>query len=241
MSKKTVSTNQYNSTAEGAYNAQVGAGSSALLGEINNPYSNSAFQQQQQMQNLTNANQYGQAQQSLGQRLQQGGISSNSPMAQQQMTQLSMQNQASQSQGYNNLLLQGANTRQSAINSAMSFQPQQTGQTQSQSGLGTWLPQVAGAALGAAGAIATGGASAGMGSMANLAGGSGQSSNYGPLGQPQAQSSGGPSGYFSNNMQQSGSGMAAPSIGYDASNGMGSNLNAFLNTQNSQPQSPYQG
>jgi hypothetical protein len=232
--KKTTTTqNAYDPTAMSAYQNQVSAGSSALLGEINDPYSNSAFQQQQQMQNLTNANQYGQAQQALGQRLQAGGISANSPLYQQQLTQLSMQNQASQSQGYNNLLLNAANTRQSAINSAMSFQPLQTGgtQTQTTSGTGTWLPQVAGAALG----VATGGLSTAAGaiggSMANLAGGSGQSNNLGFGADPQASSSS-PQGYWNPNPGGAGpmQGMSAPSIGYSGGNYLpqGTGGNAFL-------------
>lgn len=47
----------------------------------------------------------------------------------------------------------------SAINSAMGFNPLVTGNTQSSGGLGTWLPQVAGMAASAGMGFATGGAS----------------------------------------------------------------------------------
>lgn len=58
-------------------------------------------------------------------------------------------------------------SRQEMIRTGMQFRPLQTGgtfqtqgtSTQRTSGLGTWLPQLAGAAIGAAGAFATGGAS----------------------------------------------------------------------------------
>jgi hypothetical protein len=163
MSKKTTTTttNQYDPTAKSAYDAQVAAGSNALLGEINNPTGNMFFQQQQQMQNLNNANMFGSAQQALNQRLQQQGISPNSPLYQQQLGQLQRQQMAAQSQGYNQLLLNAGNLRQSAISSAMSFNPLQTGSTQVQKtgGVGSWLPQIAGAAVGGVMGLATGGLS----------------------------------------------------------------------------------
>jgi len=56
-------------------------------------------------------------------------------------------------------LMQAGQMRQSAIGMAGQYRPLQTGQTQTQqvSGLGSWLPQVVGAGLGAAGAFFGGG------------------------------------------------------------------------------------
>lgn len=168
MSTKKTTTNSYDPGSMANYQSLNQTGSNALLQNINNPTGNMAFQQQQQMQNLQNSNQYGQAQQALAQRSQAQGMNPSSPMMAQQQTQLANQNSASGAQGYNSLLLNASNMRQSSINSAMSNTPLQTGQTQTSSGLGTWLPQVAGAALGAAAGVATGGATTAMGSMSNL-------------------------------------------------------------------------
>lgn len=167
--KTTTTTNAYDPTAMGAYDSQVSAGSSALLGEINNPTGNMFFQQQQQMGNLQNSASAQSQNQVTQQNLSQQGISPGSPLYQQMMNQNQRSQMATQAQSNNNLLLNAGNLRQSAINSAMSFNPLQTGgtQTQTSSGLGTWLPQVAGAAIGAGTAIATGGA----GAMSNLGAG----------------------------------------------------------------------
>jgi hypothetical protein len=84
-----------------------------------------------------------------------------------------------QSQNFNQNLLYADQMRQMAMGQALGYRPLQTGatgqQTQSQSGLGTWLPQVAGMALGAA----TGGlGSLAMGATSGLfKGGSSQALN----------------------------------------------------------------
>jgi hypothetical protein len=81
-------------------------------------------------------------------------------------------------------------SRQRMIGLGMQFRPLQTGSsfqtegtsTSKTSGLGTWLPQLAGAAIGGAGAFATGGASL-AGGAAGLAGGTGVGSSAWGLGQ----------------------------------------------------------
>jgi hypothetical protein len=134
--------------------------------EISDPYSNSFFNTQLAMQRQNVAQSQSSANRALIQRTQSLGGNVNSPLFQQQLMQQQRQGMASNAQGYNNLLLQAGQFRQQALGMAGSYRPLQTGSTntQTQSGLGTWLPQLAGAAIGAAGMFATGGAS-GAGSM----------------------------------------------------------------------------
>lgn len=76
-----------------------------------------------------------------------------------------------QSNAFNSTLNGALQSRNFALQSAEGFNPLQTGAntTQSKSGLGTWLPQVAGAALGAA-----------TGGLSSLAG-SAMSAGYGAI------------------------------------------------------------
>lgn len=162
---KTQSTNQYNSGSMGVFNQLNPAFGSAIQSEINNPYNNMAFNTQLQMQNRMNQTQFGSQQSAMMQRMQAMGQNPNSAFFQSQLGKMQRGNQANQSQGYNNLLLQASQLRQNAIGQAGAYRPLQTGQTQtqSQSGLGTWLPQVAGMAMGAATMGMTGGMSGGGG------------------------------------------------------------------------------
>lgn len=137
---------------------------SAIQDEIQNPYSNMFFNTQ-----LAMGNQGQQASSSAGnsallQRAQAMGINPSSPLFMQMMAQQQRGNQSNQSNMFNNLLLQAAQLRQGAIGQAGSYRPLQTGQTstQKQSGVGSWLPQIAGAAIKGGMAAATGGASAGF-------------------------------------------------------------------------------
>jgi hypothetical protein len=106
------------------------------------------------------ANQQGSSQMNaMQQRMQAQGLGGNSALMNAQIGQQARSTQANQSGLYNNLLLQGGNMRQSAIQGALNYNPQQTGQTNTQqiAGLGTWLPQVVGAGLGAAAHAGMGG------------------------------------------------------------------------------------
>lgn len=153
MSKKTVTStqNSYDPTSMGAFQSLTPQASSALSSEINNPYSNSAFNTQAAMLQSQIGSQGSAAQGALNQSLQARGISGNSPLSAYLSRQQTMNTSGQQAQGYNNLILNAANLRQSAIGSALNYKPLQTGQTQTQtqSGTGTWLPQLAGAGLGA--------------------------------------------------------------------------------------------
>lgn len=148
----TTSQNQYNPLSMQTYNSMLPTASNALMSEISNPYSNMFFNNQLGMMNQQIGAMGASGQAATNQSLQARGINPNSPMAAFMSRQNAMGTQAQQAQGYNNLLLNAANMRQSAISGAMNYTPLQTGQTQTQqtTGLGTWLPQLAGAAMGAA-------------------------------------------------------------------------------------------
>jgi hypothetical protein len=104
-----------------------------------------------------------------------GGFSGNAQNAMQQSILASNQRAVSAfKQGsFTNSLLYAQQARERARRDAQSFRPLQTGTktssvqsgsgTTTTSGLGTWLPQVAGAAIGAAANYATGGASGAVG------------------------------------------------------------------------------
>lgn len=82
------------------------------------------------------------------------------------------------SNAFNSTLGSALQNRNFALQSAEGFNPLQTGAntTQTKSGLGTWLPQVAGAALGAAtgglSGLAGAGLTAGLGAIGNTGAGS---------------------------------------------------------------------
>ena len=163
--KKTTTASQAGVFDPGAmqqYQSLTGAGGQALSDEIRNPYGNMFFNQQLGMQRRQIGQGFQQGQQALQQRAQAMGINPSSPAYFSQLNKLQRQMQSEQSQGYNQLLLGASNIRQGAISQAMNFRPLQTGQhgvqTEQSSGLGTWLPQVAGMGL----SLATGGMS-GMG------------------------------------------------------------------------------
>jgi len=158
---KTQSTAQFNQGSMGAFNQFTGSGSNALLSEINDPYSNMAFNTQLQMGNRALQQQQGMGNQALLQRMGASGINPSSPLYQSQLGMMQRQGMANQSGMYNNLLLNASQLRQQAIYQALGYKPLQTGMTnvQTQSGLGTWLPQVAGMAIKGGMAAATGGAS----------------------------------------------------------------------------------
>jgi hypothetical protein len=154
--RTTTSTNVFDPTAEGGYNMLQGQSTGANQQNISNPYNNAFFNQQRTMGNAFLNQQSISSGQQIGQNLQSMGLSQSGPLASflQRRAQFSqMSNQANLN---NNLLLNAANTRQQSIGAGLSYNPQQTGSTntQYQSGLGTWLPQLAGAALQAGAKIA---------------------------------------------------------------------------------------
>lgn len=138
---------------------------STMAGYVNNPYSNAGFNQQlaRNQQQLGYSQQA--QQQAMMQRAQAMGINPSSPLYFQQLNQMQRGFQGQSADAINNLILQANQLRYGATQSMMGYRPLQTGQTQTktQSGLGSWLPQLAGTALGTVGMAATSGMS-GLGS-----------------------------------------------------------------------------
>src|SRR6266576_620145 len=172
---KTQSTNQYDSGSMGTFGGLNKSFGSAVQGEIDNPYGNPFFNLQQARGNQAVNAQNSSGQQAMMQRAQALGINPNSPQFAAMMNQSSRWNMGLQSDMQSNLMLQAANMRQGAIGMAGQYKPLQTGHTdvQTQSGLGTWLPQLAGAAIGGLTGMAGMGAFGGKGG-----GGGGSSSNF---------------------------------------------------------------
>jgi hypothetical protein len=149
---------QFNPGSESIYNALTGAGSKVLQGYMNDPFGNAFYklgagQSQQGATQLGNQNM-----QSLLQSMKTSGIGGNAGNAfQSAMTSnIGRSNQALRSQANMQNIFQALNRQMGATGMGMSFSPQITGssgtsnQQTSTGGLGTWLPQLMGSALGAA-------------------------------------------------------------------------------------------
>jgi hypothetical protein len=178
--KTTTDNTSANTYAPGALNGYATAQKQAQ-GFVNNPYGN-PFYQQTYTQGMNNANQINQNQQSnLIQNMQRSGMADGSPasiMLRQMGGYQASHNQAG-------AFLNASNQAQSMFGSGMNFlsNPLVTGgtgsssgsshgeQVQSTSGLGTWLPQVVGAGIGAATGFAGGGGF--MGALKGIGGGMG--------------------------------------------------------------------
>lgn len=150
MSTTTTTTANYNQQGMNAYNSMMPGYASTVNSYMNNPFSNPFFQQQQQM-GTNQANNMGQsAMSNLTGNLQASGIQQNSPAALQMMQQQQMNNSANRANlGFLAPTQNALTMQQSAMQQAGSFKPLQTGQTQTQGGVGSWLPQILGGALGA--------------------------------------------------------------------------------------------
>lgn len=172
---KTVSTAQFNPQSMGQFNQLQGTIGTQLQQNINDPFHSMMFNTQLGMQRQANQAQFGSQQQALLQRSQALGVNPQSPQYAYMLNQLQRQNSSNTAQGYNNLLLQASQRQQQSLGMAESYRPLQTGQTnvQSQSGLGTWLPQLAGAAIGGlTGGLMGGGKQSGGGDFYSGAGAS---------------------------------------------------------------------
>lgn len=146
--------NQYNAGGMAAYNSLIPQMSSTVSNLMSSPLNNSFFQNQLAQQQQT-ASQIGQRNISnVASNTRAGGglLSGAGSFKTASLNNAMLSNSASQSGAFNSSLNTALSNRNFGIQSAEGFNPLQTGsQTQqSKSGLGTWLPQVAGAALGAA-------------------------------------------------------------------------------------------
>jgi len=147
----TQSTNQYNTAGLNAYNAFQPQIMSQLMQMAQNPLGNSYFQHQLAQQQSA-AQQISQRSQSNSlQNLRTGGgvLSNSGGVAASLINRNQMQGSALQSNAFNSAMNSALQNRNMALMSMESYQPLQTGSTstQSTSGLGTWLPQVAGMAM----------------------------------------------------------------------------------------------
>jgi hypothetical protein len=147
--QKTTTTGQYNQGSMGVFNQFQPQLGQAIGSQITNPYASMFFntqlgmgQQQLGMQGAT-------ANQAMLQRFQGQGMAANSPFLMGQMGMSQRQGMTGQSNLFGGLLGQAGQMRQAGIGMAGQYRPLQTGgqQTQSVSGLGSWLPQVTAAML----------------------------------------------------------------------------------------------
>lgn len=146
----TTNTNQYNPTSMAGYNSLQSPLLGALLGNINNPFSNSMFNTQMQMgTNALNARNQANMQR-ISQNAQALGGTSNA-LLMNQITQANRGAMGANAGMMNNLLLNAQQLRQQSLGQAQAYSPLQTGQTsaRTQSGLGSWAPQLAAAGLSA--------------------------------------------------------------------------------------------
>lgn len=189
MSTKKVNTqtNQYNQASMGAYNALMPQTASMLQSYMNNPMGVvSPFYNLATQQAVRSANAAGTA--------RMGNITGNmaalgAPNANLAAYKQSQINAGARANTANtaNAFLQGnlgkaqaaLGVQQAGLSGALNFRPLQTGttQTETQSGLGTWLPQVIGGAAG----MAMNAFMPGAGAMANLGGNFGNNAGATPF------------------------------------------------------------
>lgn len=152
-----------------AYQKNIGTTMPFLRSNVTNPYGSDAFKQESTA-NQQQATQMGQRGVSnVTNNAAAMGYSTNGGMFNSMLQRAGQATGSLQAQGFRSAV-GNANTRQMASAQMLnSFQPLMTGSNstsvQQQSGLGTWLPQLAGAALGAAGSFAAAGGKAGVTDM----------------------------------------------------------------------------
>jgi len=163
--KSTTQTAQYDPTSKGVYEGLQGGLGSMLGGYMNNPFGNPFFQTQQQMGTRQAQNLGGMQMGNIARNLTAsgfGGGGATSPFAMEMLQNQARANTGLQSQlGFLNPVQNALGMQQWAGGLAQGYRPLQIGQTQQErtGGLGSWLPQVAGMALGAGLAPFTGGMS----------------------------------------------------------------------------------
>ncbi len=169
-------TGQFNQAGMNAYNQMTPAFSQMAMGYMNNPFQNPFFQQQQQMGNQQANLMGGSAMSNIARNWTASGMgTSNNPAMLEMMQNQSRANSGMRANlGFLNPMQNAFTAQQNFGQMASQFRPLQTGQTQTQkqSGLGTWLPQLIGAGIGIAGMGMTGGMS-GLAGAAKGGGGGG--------------------------------------------------------------------
>lgn len=183
--------NQYNPQSMGTYNSLQGGLGSTLNSYMTNPFGNPFFQTQQQLgtRQAGNLNQSNMS--NLMGNINASGMmgGAGSPAALEMIQNQMRGNTANTANlGFLQPVQNAQGMQQFAIGQANAYRPLQTGQSQTQqtSGLGTWLPQVAGMALGGL----TGGLGGGLMSMLRgPMGAAGAGSQFGPTGMSGAMNS----------------------------------------------------
>jgi hypothetical protein len=166
--KTTTTTNAYNPQGMANYNAYQGTLPSILQGYAQNPFGNPFYQlnlgNNMAAANTTNMNNFQNAMSNFNM-AGMGGAPSGART--QLMNQLTRGASGINANAFFNAASNAFQNQWNAMGMMNSFQPLQTGGTQVQktSGLGTWLPQLAGAALGGAMDFATGGMSSLLGGL----------------------------------------------------------------------------
>lgn len=159
MGSKTQTTqtqsNTYNPQSMNAFNSLQAPVSSTLLGYMQNPLQSGFFNARLQ-QSTNAANQLGQQNaNALMQNLAASGFGGGNLNAfnQSMLAQNARATSANKAQGFIQNLLGQSQLQMQAAQGAMGYKPLQTGgtmqSTQTTGGLGTWLPQLVGAGLGA--------------------------------------------------------------------------------------------
>lgn len=190
------------------YQALQGSYVPALQDLINNPLGNPMFQAMAgNMRAQVGGNNAASMQTLTNNMTQFGGASS--PFMASQMARLGRTTSSQQAGGYNNLLIQAMQQRMQGLGMAGSFNPLVTGgnqsqsytgnmtgsssgqQTQQQSGLGTWLPQLLSAGLGGAMNFLPKGGGGGVGALPTSSPGSSFAANNPFLSMPMPGSGGG--------------------------------------------------
>lgn len=156
---------QFDPNSMGAYQKNLATNMPFLQSNVTNPYGSSAFQQQSTINSDQAAKMGQRGVSNVANNAAAMGYSTSGAGFNSMLQRAGQQTNALQASGFRNAVTD-ANTRQMQSSQMLnSFQPLMTGSnnnstsTQQQSGLGTWLPQLAGAAVGAGMGMATGGAS----------------------------------------------------------------------------------
>lgn len=150
----TQQTGQYDPGSKALFGQLTSALGPMLTGYMQNPFGNPFFQTQQQMGTRQAQNLGATGTSNITRNMASGGFgSASSPFAAEMLANQGRANTGLQANlGFLNPVQNALALQQWAGGLGAGYRPLQTGQTQTQStgGLGTWLPQVAGMALGAA-------------------------------------------------------------------------------------------
>jgi hypothetical protein len=159
----------YDPTSLKQYQSATSTALPILQDYASNPFNNAFFNLSNQMGQKNASDLGSQAIQAVSSQLTQRGINDNSPAAVATMQRQMRMNSGLKANAFLNTMSQAQLNQWNALGLMTNFRPLQTGssgtssgqsnstQVQQTGGLGTWLPQVVGGALGAVGGMASGG------------------------------------------------------------------------------------